>query len=229
MLPFIVSIAVMIPLFTGGGYLFQSLSEEKESRVMEILLLSVKPRQILTGKLLGLGVLVIVQYAAWVVIYGLALAVTGQQVSGFLAGIQFSVQELLLIVPYAMGGFALYAALMAGIGALAPDMEGSRMWTFILTLPMMIPIYLWMPIATNPQGALAVVLSIIPYSAPVAMLMRMTSTTVPGWQLAASLGLLAAAGVFTLWLMSRLFRAKELLSGEALSLRRFWSAVRENG
>jgi ABC-2 type transport system permease protein len=228
MLPFVVTIAVMIPLFTGGGYLLQSLTQEKGSRVMEILLLSLKPRQLLTGKLLGLGLLVVVQYGIWMVIGTLVLTLTGQDATRFLAGIQLSVNEVILIIPYALGGFGLYAALMAGIGALAPDMEGSRAWTFMITLPMMLPMYLWMAIVNSPQGVLALILSLFPYSAPVAMMMRMTATAVPAWQLGVSLGLLLLAVVGTIWLMARLFHAKTLLSGEALSLARFRAALQES-
>ena len=205
--------------------MLQSLTQEKGSRVMEILLLSLQPRQLLAGKLLGLGLLVIVQYGIWVLIGALVLTLTGQDATRFLAGIQLSVREVLLIVPYALGGFGLYAALMAGIGALAPDMEGSRAWTFMITLPMMLPMYLWMAIVNSPQGALALILSLFPYSAPIAMMMRMTATTVPAWQVGVSLGLLSLAVVATIGLMARLFHAKTLLSGEALSLDRFRSAL----
>ena len=224
-LPFVVTIAVMLPLFSGGGYLFQSLTEEKGNRVMEVLLVSLRPRQLLTGKLLGLGALILVQYAIWVVIASLALAVTGQDTGQLLAGINLSAGELLLVVPYALGGFGLYAALMAGIGALAPDVESSRGWIFVLTLPMMIPIYLWAAIVNAPNGPLAVALSLFPYSAPVGMLMRMTATAVPAWQLAASSALLLVATAGTIWLTARLFRAQTLLSGESLSLGRFWAAL----
>jgi ABC-2 type transport system permease protein len=226
MLPFVVTIAVMLPLFTGGGYLFQSLAQEKSSRVMELLLVSLRPRQLLTGKLLGLAALVLVQYAIWVAIAGVALVVTGQGVGQLLVGIQLSATEVLLVIPYALGGFGLYAALMAGIGALTEDVEGSRGWIFVLTLPMMIPLYLWTAIANAPNGPLALILSLFPYSAPVAMLMRMTASAVPPWQLTMSLGLLLVAVVGTIWLMARLFRAQTLLSGEPLSLSRFWTALR---
>ncbi len=225
MMPFLVTIAVMLPLFTGGGYLFQSLTREKSSRVMEILLVSLRPRQLLTGKLLGLGALILVQYVIWLGIGALALVVTRQQVGQLLAGVNLSGGEVLLVLPYALGGFGLYAALMAGIGALAEDVESTRGWIFVLTLPMMTPIYLWTAIVNAPNGPLAVILSLFPYSAPVGMLMRLTTTAVPAWQLAASLGLLLLAMAGTIWLMARLFRAQTLLSGERLSLKRFWAAL----
>ncbi|MEA3377098.1 MAG: ABC transporter permease [Chloroflexota bacterium] len=225
MLPFVVTIAVMLPLFSGGGYLFQSLTKEKGSRVMEVLLVSLRPRQLLAGKLLGLGALILVQYAIWLAIAGAALAVTGQQAAQLLAGVNLSAGEVLLILPYALGGFGLYAAVMAGVGALAPDVESTRGWVFVLTLPMMIPIYLWMAIVNAPHGPLAVILSLFPYSAPVGMLMRLTAATVPAWQVGVSLGLLGLAMVGTIWLTARLFRAQTLLSGESLSLGRFWAAL----
>ena len=226
MLPFLVTIAVMIPLFTSGSFLLQSLTQEKSSRVMEILLVSLRPRQLLSGKLLGLGALTLVQYVIWAVIGLLALVVTGRDASQLLSGISLSANELLLVLPYALGGFTLYAGIMAGIGALSPDIESSRTWVFVVSLPMMVPIYLWQAIVTSPNGPLAAALSLIPFSAPVAMLMRMTSTVVPLWQIGASLALLLITGIGMTWLMARLFRVQTLLSGESLSVHRVWSALR---
>ncbi len=225
MLSFVVTIAILVPLFTGGGYLFQSLTQEKSSRVMEILLVSVRPRQLLTGKLLGLSVLTLVQYGTWVVAGLIILIVTGQDIVRLLAGLNLSATELVFIVPFALGGFLLYAAMMAGIGALARDVEDGRVWLFVISLPMMIPIYLWAMIASDPNGVLAVALSLFPFSAPVAMLMRLTSTSVPAWQIAVSLGLLFITGLGVIRLIARLFHARTLLSGESLSVRRFWATL----
>ena len=224
-LPFLVTVAVIVPLFTSGSYLFQSLVQEKDNRIMEILLSSLQPRQLLAGKLLGLGALTAVQYAIWIVLAGLVLSFTGRDISSLLSGISLSAGELLWAIPFALGGFLLYAALMAGIGALSSDLEGSRAWVFVITLPMMLPLWFWALIAGDPNGPLAVALSLIPFSAPVAMLMRMTSTAVPLWQLGLSLLLLVLAGALTVWLMARLFRVQTLLSGESISLRRAWSAL----
>jgi ABC-2 type transport system permease protein len=225
MLPFLVAIVVMIPLFTSGSYLFQSLAQEKSNQVIEILLVSLRPRQLFTGKLLGLGALTLVQYAIWVVLGLLGLTIMGRDISELLSGLSLSAHEAVLAVLFALGGYLLYAALMAGVGALARDVEDSRAWIFVVSLPMTIPIYLWTVIAGAPNGPLAVALSLIPLSAPVAMLMRMTSTTVPAWQIGASLVLLLLAGLGVIRLMARLFRAQTLLSGETISVRRILSAI----
>ena len=223
--PFLVTMAVMIPLFTGGSYLFESLTKEKNSRVMEMLLVSLRPRQLLTGKLLGLAALILVQYTIWVALGSVTLIVTGQELGRLLGATQLEAGEIALVLPYALGGFGIYAALMAGIGALAMDVESGGTWTFVLTFPMLVPIFVWTSIVNAPHGALALVLSLFPYSAPITMIMRMTATTVPAWQHTVSLGFLVLATIGTLLLMARLFRAQTLLSGESLSARRFWGAL----
>ncbi|GAB4448358.1 MAG: ABC transporter permease [Anaerolineae bacterium] len=225
-LPFLVTMAIVMPLFTGAGYLFQSMAQEKSNRVVEILLVSLRPRQLLTGKILGLGALTLVQYLIWGGVGLLALAVTGRDAGSLFAGVSLSPGELVWLLAFALAGFLLYAALMAGIGALARDVEDGRIWLFVISLPLMIPIYLWSTIAQNPDGLIAVTLSLIPFSAPVAMLMRLTAGSVPAWQVAVSWGLLLATGLGTIWLMGRLFRTRTLLSGETISARRVWAALR---
>lgn len=226
MMPFLVAMVIMVPLFMSGSYLLYSLTEEKGNRVMEILLVSLRPRDLLAGKLLGLGALTLVQYVAWVALGAVVFLVTGQGLSAVTAAVNLTPTELLLVLVYGLGGYWLYAGLMAGIGALSPDLESSRTWTFVISLPMMIPIYLWMAIASAPQGGLAVALSLIPFSSPLAMLMRMASTAVPEWQVVASLALLLATAAGIVWLMARLFRVQTLLSGESFSPGRFWAALR---
>lgn len=229
MIPYFVGIAVMMPLFTGGGYLFQSLTEEKSSRMLEILLVSIRPGQLLAGKVLGYAGLILMQYVVWGVLGGIGAAVSGAEAGGLLASVDLTGEELIWILPYALGGFLLYAGIMAGIGALAEDMESSRVWIFIITLPMLLPFYLGSSISQAPGGPLAVALSMIPFSAPVAMMLRLTSTIVPAWQVLVSLSLLLLSGAVATFVMARLFRAQILLSGGGLSLRRLWGALAGGG
>jgi ABC-2 type transport system permease protein len=230
MIPYFVGIAVMMPLFTGGGYLFQSLTEEKSSRMLEILLVSIRPWQLLAGKVLGYAGLILLQYVVWIFLGAVAAAVTGSGGGGgLLASVDLSGPELLWVLPYALGGFLLYAGIMAGIGALAEDMESSRVWIFVITLPMLLPFYLGSAISQSPGGSLAVVLSLIPFSAPVAMMLRLTSTAVPVWQILFSLGALLLTGAGAIFVMARLFRAQVLLGGGGLSIRRLWSALSGSG
>ncbi len=226
MLPFIVTAAVMMPLLSGGGLLLRSLAEEKESRVMEVLLVSLRPAQLLAGKVLGMGALVVVQYMAWVLVLALAVPLTGAGMGAALQGLNLGTREALAALLYGVGGFFLYAAIMAGLGAIAPDVHSSQNWVFIVTLPMTLPFYLWMVLASAPQGGLAVVLSLFPFSAPTAMILRMTTAAVPTWQIIVSLGLMLPTTVVTMRIMARLFHAQVLLSGEPLSLKRLAETLR---
>jgi ABC-2 type transport system permease protein len=228
MMPFVLASVIMVPLFTGGGLLLRSLAQEKESRIMEVLLVSVRPRQLLTGKLLGMGALITVQYLAWLLVVKGVGSLTGREITTLLQRLQLEGPQLAIVGLYALGGFVLYAAIMAGLGAITPDMHSSQSWVFIVTLPMMVPFYLWMALVESPQGALAVGLSLFPYSAPLAMIMRVMVMRVPAWQLALSLTLMALACVLTVRLMARLFRAQVLLSGEPLSVSRLLAALRQN-
>jgi ABC-2 type transport system permease protein len=226
MLPFVVTAAIMVPLFTGGGLLLRSLAQEKESRVMEILLVSLRPNQLLAGKVIGMAALVIVQYLAWVLILGLLLPLTGATLGEALRGLNLTTGESVVMLLYGLNGFFLYAAIMAGLGAVAPDVHSSQNWVFIITLPMMIPFYLWMALISAPHGVLAVALSLFPFSAPMAMILRMTSTVVPVWQLALGLVLMMITTLYVTRTMARLFRTQVLLSGEPLSLSRFAQVLR---
>lgn len=228
-LPMLFIVVILLPLFTSGGYLFQSLVQEKSSRVMEILLLSLHPRQLLSGKLLGLGALALVQYAVWAVIGLAVLFFSGRGWGQMTPVLNLGGGEILYIVLYALGAYLLYAGLMAGIGAVTPTLDSNRIWIFVITLPMLLPIYLWSAIAAAPNGQLAVFLSILPFSAPTAMLLRLTVTAVPPWQIGFSLLLLLLTGVGVVLLMARLFRAQTLLSGETASPGRMWRTVMGTG
>ena len=226
-MPLVFATAIMVPLFTGGGWLLRSLAEEKESRIMELLLVSVRPVQLLMGKLLGIGALIALEYLAWLAVLGGLSSVSGASPATLLRGLNLGAAELGVVILFALGGFVLYSALMAGLGALAPDVHSSQSLVFVISLPMLIPFYLWMNIAGDPAGAVAVVLSLFPFSAPLAMLLRMAVTIVPVWQLALSLGLIVLTALGTVRLMSCLFRAQVLLSGEPVSWKRMWRALTE--
>jgi ABC-2 type transport system permease protein len=223
--PFIVILFIVLPLFTSGDYLVRSLTQEKSNRVMEILLLSLQPRQLLTGKLLGYGALTFVQYTVWATITVVTLTLMGENIGLLLAELNLSGGEVVYIVLYALGGYTLYSSIMAGLGALAPNMRSANSLTFILMLPIIFPFFFWTAIVSAPHSPLVVGISLFPFSAPLAMLLRMTVTSVPAWEIAVSLALLALTSVGIVLLMARLFRVQSLLSGEAVSLGRVWRVL----
>jgi ABC-2 type transport system permease protein len=119
----------------------------------------------------------------------------------------------------------MYGSLMAGLGALAPDLKETRGLSFLVMSPMIVTYVFMMAIILRPEGLLALALSLFPLTSPIAMIGRMTVTEVPLWQpvLAAALQLLAV--VLIVRLVARLFRARYLLSGQPLTIGRYYAAL----
>ena len=126
---------------------------------------------------------------------------------------------------YALLGYAMYGSQMAGLGALVPDIKDSRGLTFVVLSPLII-VYLFLTIiVTRPDGIIAVVLSMFPLTAPVAMITRMAATEVPAWQAFLSALLQIIAVVIIVRLAARLFHAQTLLSGQPAGIRRFYAVM----
>ncbi len=127
---------------------------------------------------------------------------------------------MFVAVVFFLLGYFIYASLMAGLGALMPGTREAAQYTFFIILPLIVPLWLNTAIALEPDGTLAVVLSLFPLTSPVTMIMRMTATDVPFWQVLLAFVLLIAAAVVVIVLVSRVFRAQSLLSGTKPQLRR---------
>ena len=124
-----------------------------------------------------------------------------------------------------MSGYALYASFMAGAGALAPNLREASQVTFLVMVPMIIPLMMIGALSQNPDGALSVGLSLFPLTAPVAMMARMAATEVPLWQGGLSLGLVIVSAVLAVRWVGGLFRTQTLLSGQTFNVKLFLSAL----
>ncbi|MGC9398491.1 MAG: ABC transporter permease [Anaerolineae bacterium] len=212
----------------SSGFMLKSVAQEKENRVIEVLLLSLKPRELMLGKILGLGIVGLLQMAIW---GGAAFAVTGGgltiAVLAALSNISLPAMFFVWSLFYFLLGYLTFASALGAIGALAPNTREGSQFTFIILLPLMIPLWLNTAFMEAPNGPLAVGLSLFPLSSPVAMMARLAVTNVPLGQILLSLGLLAGTTYGFVLLAARLFRADTLLSGEALNAKRLFRNVRE--
>jgi len=217
---------LMFTAFTSSGYMMQSVVEEKENRMVEILLSSMRPRDLLAGKFVALSVLSLAQMALW---FGTAIFLLNQLPSVVPTFISFSLSttQIVILVVYFILGFLFFCAAYAAIGALANNMrEGPQMAVFV-TLPAIVPLYAIPVFATSPNGPLAVVLSLIPVTAPIAMVARISLTEVPMLEVIISVVLLIITVAGTVWFAARVFRVNTLLAGRVPSLRDLIRLVRE--
>ena len=229
-LAFIVPFATMFVFFflitMSSGYMLQSVTKEKEDRTVEVLLVSIKPRDLMLGKILALSIVAIFQLAIW--LGGSVIFLNqGKQLLTAASGFELPPGFIAWGVVYFTLGYLLYASLMAAIGALAPSSREGNQFTFIVLLPLMIPLWMNAAFMQAPNGLLATILSLFPLTAPTSMMTRMASANVPFWQLVLSALLLGITTYVMVLMSARFFKADTLLSGEAISLERVRAQIRK--
>jgi len=205
----------------SSSILSESVASEKENRTIEVLMLSASPVQIFAGKVMGLGVAMLLQTVTWLGAVFLALKIGGGKL-GIPAESPFPFSLLALGVVLFLLGFSIYAILMAGAGALVSRLKEVSYVTYLVLSPLMVgyAVALLAPLADASQKALPTALSLFPLTAPVVMMMRLAAGPVPGWQLALAMVLMALCACLTLRAVAGLFRAQYLLSGQPFSIAR---------
>lgn len=225
-MPLMMVLVLYAALMINSSMLFGSVSGEKENRTVEVLMLSVSPGQLLAGKTLGLGLAGLLQTAAWL---GAVFVVfnAGGAALALPAGFTFPADIVTWGLVFFFGGYALYAGMMAGAGALAPGVKEVGAVNMIVAMPLFCGymVGLVAPISGAQDAALPVALSLFPLTAPVVMMMRLTGGDVPLWQLLLSAGLVFAAAYVSLRVTAAMFHAQNLLSGEPFSAGRYARAL----
>ena len=213
-IPVVFGILLVFAIIFSSTYLLQGLVEEKENRLIEILLSSVSARQLLTGKVLGIGVAGLVQVGVWVISASLLLSLASSTFGGFISTIQLPANFLVLAVVYFILGYLLFAVLSAGIGAISSSSREGQQLIGIFTLPLFIPLWFMSLLIAFPNNPIWVVLTIFPLTAPVEVMLRLGVSDIPAWQLAASIAVLVFSIIGALLLTSRVFRTYLLMYGK---------------
>jgi len=212
-IPGVFSMLLALSIMFSSTYLLQGLSEEKENRLIEILLSSVSARQLLTGKVLGIGAAGLVQVVVWVISAPLLLRMASSNFGGFISTIQLPANFLVLAVVYFILGYLLFAVISAGIGAISSSSREGQQLIGIFTLPLLIPLWLTSLLIAFPDNPIWVILTIFPLTAPVEAIIRLGVSEIPAWELAASIAVLVLSIIGILSLTIRVFKAYLLMYG----------------
>jgi ABC-2 type transport system permease protein len=218
MLPVLSGVLFMIAVNISGNYLLQAVVEEKENRTIEIIVTSVSPDQLMTGKVLGDLLVGLTQLIVWIIFVVIAL----QFIPAFVPigdVPKIELPYLMLIIATLLPAFVMISALMGAIGATATESREAQQIAGWFTIPIMIPLWFITSIMFNPNGPLSVGLSLFPLTAPIALPLRAMFTSVPAWQIVAVIVMLIALAVFSLWLSARIFRLGMLRFGKRVRLR----------
>ena len=195
-IPSIMAGLFYISFMLSSTMLFSSVGTEKENRTLEVLLVSISPRQMLAGKTIGLGLAGLIQTVLWLgTVYGI-FSLGGSTLS-LPENFSFPPEIIIWSLVFFLGGFGVYATLMAGVGALVPKMKEAGSANFVVLSPLLIAymVGIMAPLAESAEALLPVVLSFFPLTAPILMVMRLTNGFVPLWQLIISAAGIAAANV----------------------------------
>jgi ABC-2 type transport system permease protein len=226
-LPYIFSILLIVSIFTSSGYLLQGLAEEKENRVMEILLSSVSSRQLITGKVLGLGAAGLLQMAVWLVSARFLADLASENFSDILGSIEVSVTFVLLGLAYFILGYLLFAVIMAAAGSIGSNARESQQMSTVFTLLAVSPLWFMVFLIENPHHTLSVILTMFPFTAPITTIVRIGVADVPAWQIVASMAIMALTIAGLLALAAKIFRTFLLMYGKMPKLGEIIRLIRQ--
>jgi ABC-2 type transport system permease protein len=204
--------------------MLNSITKEKQNRVIEILMVSVTPRQLLTGKIVGLGMVGLLQTIIWVGTARFLLA-RGETTFNLSAAFRLPPSFIAWGLVFFLLGYAVYASLMAGLGSLVPNLREASQATILVIFPLIIPLFLINVLIEEPHSTISVILSIFPLTSPVAMMTRLASGGVPVWQVLLSATLLAVTSVLVVRSVARMFHAQSILSGQPFNRKMFLNAL----
>ncbi len=227
LLPFALAFLLAMAIITGGQYMLQGVSEEKESRILESLMCSVSPEELLGGKLFGLG-------SAGLTLVGVWLTAGIFSGASALAFANVTIPPSLIIIGfgYFLFGYLFYSAIMLGVGSMTSNLREATQISGYLTILVVCPFWVMVKFLNDPNSNIAVGMSLFPPTAATSMMLRMSAATVSGavippWQIATSLTLLAASAVLMLLLSARLFRLGMLLYGKTPNLPEIMRIMRQ--
>ncbi|HVB35265.1 MAG TPA: ABC transporter permease [Patescibacteria group bacterium] len=210
-------------LLLYGVTTMRSILEEKSTRIIEILLSSVRPFPLLAGKILGVGAVGLTQFLIWGVSGALLLGY-GAEMLALLSGgsaslhLQLPLALWLWFVVYFLGGYFLYTSLFAALGASVSSEQAANQAQFPITMLLVASFIMFPVVVRNPNSHLSVVLTMIPFFSPILMVLRVALEPPPLWQMLASVGILALTTVVVVYLSAKIYRVGVLMYGKRPSL-----------
>lgn len=225
-------IFLFVVLFSGT-FVLQNVVREKQSRMVELLLAAISPRELLSGKILAFGALGLVQALIWVAVGLLTLLVVGPYLGipiWPLLGLILAYlpwDNLVLFGIYFVLGYLFISSFSAGMGATMTDvLSGQQLQSLLIALPAALPLMIFSVIIADPQGFLPQLFSLIPPTIPGTMMLRLAVVSVPAWEVAASLLVLLVAILVVMRLAGKVFEVGILMYGKSASLREIWRWMR---
>lgn len=231
-----------------GGWLTRSVIEEKTSRIIEVIASSVKPIELLIGKILGVGALAVTQIGIWVMA-GIGLSAAAAPIAAMFVGSQMSQIDaeaaevaanpamfeipsieaslIFYFVLFFVLGYFIYSSLFAAIGSAVDSETDTQQFMFPVMIPIMISYFILFRLVEAPDSSLAVISSMVPFFSPILMVSRIAITDVPFWQIGLSVILMIGTFFATIWLSAKIYSVGILSYGKSASFKELWKWVKQ--
>jgi len=234
---FVCGILIYMFIFMYGTMVMRGVIEEKTSRIVEVIISSVKPFQLMMGKILGVALVGLTQFILWILLTFVIASIAEfafmdassmttelnseqqsillSEISRLTEGINL-VQIFISFIFYFLAGYLMYSALFAAVGSAVDAEADTQQFVLPITIPLILSFILIQPIMENPDGPLAFWMSIIPFTSPVIMMVRLPFG-VANWELALSVGILIFSFILTTWFAGKIYRTGILMYGKKAS------------
>ncbi len=246
-LGFIMGFIIYGAMFGYGAVIMRSVMEEKTSRIVEVIASAVRPFELLMGKVAGVALLGLTQFTIWAVSGAMLLAVAGPLISFFYTPATpetvnaaesaaevaaFSIPPIgpmiwIGFVLFFLLGFLIYSALFAAVGSAVDQESDSQQLQIPIIMLIIVPIMFLMPVSDDPASTLSIVLSMVPFFAPILMPVRMAVLQIPFWQFGLTILLMILTFVVLIWLSARIYRTGILMYGKKATFRELLKWMRE--
>lgn len=216
---FVLFFLMYMVILLYGMNVARSIIEEKTSRVFEVLLATIRPEEMMAGKVIGVGAVGLTQVIVWL---ATALILTGSSMVTALAGnsahVSLSAMQIIFFIIYFLLGYLLYSSVAAALGAMVNSEQELQQLNMFLVMPLAGCMFAIGPVITNPTGLFARILSLIPFCTPLVMYLRISLAPPPMWELILSVVLMIATIYAILWVASRIYRVGILMYGKRPNL-----------
>jgi len=237
-LGYILGFAIYFFMFLYGSFVSRAVIEEKANRIIEVIASSAKPFEIMMGKVIGIGLVGLTQILSWIVMFIGVVYLAQPIVMHFMAnpemmskGMMTAQQQdmqssfmmikdfinggvLFAFIFYFLSGYFIYSTMFAAIGSAVDQEQDAQQLMMPVSMLIIIPMLFISVIMQSPDSTVSIVLSMIPYFAPILMIVRIAATDVPIWQIASSVILIIITFVFSVWVASKIYRVGILMYGK---------------
>ncbi|TNE71498.1 ABC transporter permease [bacterium] len=233
-LAYVMAFTIYMALFGYGAIIMRSVLEEKTSRIVEVIISSVKPIELMMGKVLGVGMLGLVQLVFWMVLYSgitiiaapLYLLILGKSGGAMMTQMpaeapqmpfvlpELEISYIVLFLVYYLLGYIMYSSLFAAVGSAADAESDVQQFMFPIMIFIIIPMILLSKVATDPNSTFAIITSLVPLFSPILMVTRLGVTAVPWWEVGLSIVLMVGMIFLLLWIAARIYRVGILMYGK---------------